>query len=89
MNLFEIMLLDCILIIFPVMIYLFYKVYSNTLNFKKNNLMLDCALFSSYYLLIKYGMLEYNNIPLLIFDISLLIASFADSQLAIFPQSIS
>ena len=87
MNLFEIMLLDCILIIFPVMIYLFYKVYSNTLNFKKNNLMLDCALFSSYYLLIKYGMVEYNNIPLLIFDISLLIAYYKNKRISMLMLS--
>lgn len=87
MNLFEIMLLDCILIIFPVMLYLFYKVYSNTLNFKKNNLMLDCALFSSYYLLIKYGMLEYNNIPLLIFDISLLIAYYKNKRISMLMLS--
>lgn len=83
MNLFEIMLLNGILIIFPLMLYFFYTIYANTLNFKKNNLFLDCVLFSSYYLLIKYGVLEYNHIPLLIFDIPLLIAYFKSKGISI------
>lgn len=87
MNLFEMILLNCILIVFPVMLYLFYNVYANTLNFEKNNLFLDCALFSSCYLLIKYGILEYNNIPILIFDIPLIIAYFKNKKISIFLLS--
>ena len=87
MNLFETILLNCILMIFPVLIYLFYNVYASTLNFKKNNLFLDCALFSSCYLLIKYGVLEYNNMPILIFDIPLIIAYLKNKKISIFLLS--
>ncbi len=89
MNLFEVMLFNCILIVFPLMLYIFYTIYATTLNFKKNNLFLDCALFSSCYLLIKYGILEFNEIPLLIFDIPLLMAYFKQKKISIAILSVA
>lgn len=89
MNLFEVMLFNCILIVFPLMLYIFYTIYATTLNFKKNNLFLDCALFSSCYLLIKYGILEFNEIPLLIFDIPLLMAYFKQKKISMAILSVA
>ena len=49
---------NLVLVIFPIMFYFIYVVYSKTLDFKKNNLYLDCALISSYYLFTRFGHLE-------------------------------
>ena len=65
MNFFEILLLDVILLLFPLMLYFIYGAYSKTLDFSKNNLCLDLSLFSSYYLLVRIGNLEINSIPIL------------------------
>ena len=88
MNLFKIMLLDLILLVFPLLIYLIYNAYSKTLDLKKNNLFLDCALFSSYYLLLRLGYLNINDIPLLFLDILLVIAYNKKKSISIFILSI-
>ena len=62
MNLFEIILLNFILLIFPVIVYLLYQTYSKTLNKEKNELYLDVALISSFYLIVRYGTTKFNII---------------------------
>ena len=74
MNLFEVILNNVILMVFPLLCYLLYLFFQKTLNKEKNNLFLDCALFASFYLLVKYGITEYHGVPLIFFDIILLIA---------------
>ena len=74
MNLFEIIILDIIFIVFPILCYVIYMFFAKTLQKEKNKLILDCALFTSIYLLFKYGINEYNSIPLILFDIPLIIA---------------
>ena len=74
MNLFEIILLDISLIVFPIVCYIVYMFFVKTLDQEKNNLVLDIALISSVYLSIKYGISSYNEIPLILFDIPFIIA---------------
>lgn len=83
MNFFEILLLDVILLLFPLMLYFIYGAYSKTLDFSKNNLCLDLSLFSSYYLLVRIGNLEINSIPILILDIVLLISFLKRKKVSI------
>lgn len=71
MNFIQNIILNSILLIFPLLIYLLYQVYSKTLNKEKNELYLDVALVSSFYLTIKYGSNDYMmllliNIPLIL-----------------------
>lgn len=73
MNVFEIEFINIILIISPFLIYLFYTAYNENISKKTSELFLELAIFSSFYLLLKYGikingvMLFLNiNIPLLI-----------------------
>ncbi len=73
MNVFEIEFINIILIISPFLIYLFYIAYNENISKKTSELFLELAIFSSFYLLLKYGikingvMLFLNiNIPLLI-----------------------
>ena len=74
MNLFQIVLLNSIYLIFPLILYLLYQVYSKTLVKEKNELFLDIAIISSFYLIIQYGVYEYNCISLLLLNIPLVIA---------------
>lgn len=71
MNFIQSIILNSILLIFPLLIYLLYQVYSKTLNKEKNELYLDVALVSSFYLIIEYGSNDYMmllliNIPLIL-----------------------
>jgi len=74
MNLFEIIVLDISLIVFPIICYITYMFFIKTFNQKKDELILDIALITSVYLSLKYGFIVYNGIPLIIFDIPFIIA---------------
>ena len=74
MDLFEGTLLNLICISFPLLIYIICTIYIKNLDRKMNYIILDIALYSSVYLLIKFG----TNVfiyPLLLLNIPLLIAA--------------
>lgn len=70
MNFFETIIINIILLLFPLMVYLFYAMYSQNISTKKKKIFLDFAFFSSLYLLVSFN--KHNefiillNIPLLI-----------------------
>ena len=73
MNTFSILLIDVIVLLFPLIIHLFYMTYISNLNQEQNKTFLDFALISSLYLAISYNefvnLNDFNillNIPLLI-----------------------
>ncbi|MBP3766133.1 MAG: HAMP domain-containing histidine kinase [Bacilli bacterium] len=68
------LIINLVLVTFPIMLYFIYVTYSKTLDFKKNNLFLDCALISSYYLIYKLGYFEVNGIYFILIDILLVIS---------------
>lgn len=74
MNLFEVIILNVLLIVFPILCYIVYLFFSKTFNQKRNELVLDVALISSVYLSLKYGYMFYKSIPLILFDIPFIIA---------------
>lgn len=74
MNLFEVIILDILLIVFPILCYIVYMFFSKTFNQKRNELVLDVALISSVYLSLRYGYMIYEDIPLVLFDIPFIIA---------------
>lgn len=74
MDLFETIMLDVIFIIFPLIFCLLYQSYNQTLNKEKNDLFFDLALFSSFYLLLRFGLKIYTQDPILLFNIPLIIA---------------
>ena len=69
MNIFENILINLIFIIFPLILWLLYQTYSKTLNIEKSKIFLDCALFSSIYLIIKFGIYPIKTMPILLFNI--------------------
>lgn len=74
MNLFDISILNFILLMFPMLIYFVYQAYSKALNKEKNELYLDLALISSFYLVIKYGMNTKSLLPFLLMNIPLIVS---------------
>lgn len=74
MDLFETILMNIIFISFPLVFCLLYQSYNETLNKEKNDLFLDIALFSSFYLILRFGIKISIEIPQLLFNIPLIIA---------------
>ena len=74
MVLFEEVLLNIMLVSFPVLIYFVYGCYTEIFNKKYNIFVLGFALFSSLYLCLKYGTVSSNNIMLLFCNVPIVIA---------------
>lgn len=55
MEIFNLVLLNSILLLFPLIMYLFYVAHNRNIKKRENDLILGLALFSSMYLLIKFG----------------------------------
>ena len=87
MHLIDSLLLNVILIIFPLLLYLFYDIYNTNIQSKKNEYLLDIALFTSLYLILKLGGMN-NQHPLIIFNAPLIIAYANKRNLSIFSLSI-
>lgn len=88
MNVFEILILNSICLIFPLGIYLLYQIYGKTLSKEKNELYLDIALISSFYLITQYGISHENCISLLLLNVPLVIAYVKNRKLSIVFLSI-
>lgn len=83
MNFFEIFILNSIYALFPIMIYLICFLRYTILNHKVNDLILDFCLISSFYLLVRFGVLETGIISILIFNVPLLVAYLNKRDLSI------
>ena len=79
MNICDSIILNLILILFPILLYLIWMAYDYNISKKNNVLLLDMALISSLYLT-----LHYSNNLLLMFNIPLIIAYVKNRNLAIF-----
>ena len=73
-NVFQQILLNIILLVFPLIFNLFYCTYSNNINKEQSKTFLDFALLSSLYLLITFNTLENNLTIVLLFNIPLIFA---------------
>ena len=74
-SIIEDIILNLILILFPILIYLVLVCYSNSESNKKTkNILLNIALFTSLYLCLKYGITNDNNKIMLFCNIPIVIA---------------
>lgn len=73
-NVFQQILLNVILLLFPLIFNLFYWTYSNNVNKEQSKTFLDFALLSSLYLLITFNTIEYDLSIMLLFNIPLIFA---------------
>lgn len=82
MNLFDNILLDTILIVFPLLICTIYDAYNKVYNLKKIDLYLDFALITAVYLVINFKRGNYM-FPFLTINIPLMIAYIKNQKLSI------
>lgn len=73
MQIIDSLLLNVILIIFPLLLYLFYMIYNIYVDDNNYECLLDIALFTSLYLILKLGGFG-NDMPKILFNAPLIIA---------------
>lgn len=88
MNVFETIIFYLVFIVFPLTLWLLYQAYSKTMNKEKSNIFLDFALFSSMYLIVKFGIDQTTKLPILLFNVPLLIAYYKERHFSIIVLSI-
>ena len=74
MNIIENVIINLILVIFPILLYFIYNCYRELKCEKYNNLMLDVSLVSSLYLVYRFGHLEDNALALLFCNLPIIVA---------------
>lgn len=74
MDLINIIIVNVVLITFPILLYFFYTVYTNVKGINNNDLYLSFTLIISLYLCFKFGDVVSNNIVLLFCNIPIVIA---------------
>lgn len=89
MDLFETIMINVIFITFPLVFCLLYQSYNQTLNKEKNDLFLDFALISSFYLILRFGLKMSSQAPILLFHIPLVLAYLKNREADITLLSIS
>lgn len=88
MNIFEVTILNVLFISFPVLIYLVYVAYNQSFDRKENNLFLDVALFTSFYMCVRYSYFPILKLPVLIIHVPLIIAYVKDRNITAFFLSL-
>lgn len=88
MGFFETTIINCILVLFPILIYFIYLIYNYDFNKKANELILDLCLITSYYLVYKFLNNDIANFSNFLMGIPLLIAYLKDRRLSILILSI-
>ena len=83
MDIFDIVILNIIYIMFPIMIYLIYVAYIHNLNKKRKEVLFQVVIFSMLYFTMKFGFPLLKNTPLLVINIPLLIAFIYNSVFSI------
>lgn len=73
-EIFEDIILNTVLIVFPILVYLVSVCYKNDINKNYNNLLLSIALISSLYLCLRFGIIDGNSKVLLFCNIPIVIA---------------
>lgn len=77
MNIFETFLINSLFILFPLLLYLIYNAYSSS-NKDKKEIMLELSLFSSIYMLIRFGIVFRRTYQSLLISVPLLIGFLND-----------
>lgn len=87
MNIFEYLFINIVLILFPLLCYLLFASYQKTYGKETNKIIFDLSIFTSLYLILKYGS-NYMNINAVLVVIPLLIAYLKRKSITAFGMSI-
>lgn len=88
MNLFEVVILNVIYIVFPLTMYLFYLAYKKNTYTEENSLFLSLSLISSMYLCLKYTDNNYFRTSILIMNIPIILSYMKKRSLVAIIMSI-
>ncbi len=81
MTIFGGIIINTTYILFPLTIYLIYSAYTKNLDIKEKIIVLELALYSSLYMLIRYGVMFKTIYPALLFNIPLLISFIKNKKI--------
>lgn len=84
----ENVILNIVYLMFPLILYIIYLVYSNSMDKKANNLFLSFLLFTSFYFLIRFGSEEFNCFPFLFIHVPLFISYLEKNKLSVLLLSV-
>lgn len=87
MSILEVILLDTMLITFPLIFYLFYMAYSKSLNRAEHDLFLDVALITSLYFSLRFPLQDETHIGYLLLNVPLLMAYLGNRKISIVALS--
>lgn len=79
MNLFQIVFLDVVLLIFPILVFLIYLSTNKNINQKSKNMYLKLTLITSFFMTYNYGIDDPKIIPILVLN-SIVIFSYLEDQ---------
>ena len=79
MNLFQIIFLDVILLVFPILVYLIYLSTSKNITKESKKMYLSLVIISSFFLVYNYGIGTSKLIPLLVLN-SIVIFSYLEDK---------
>ena len=72
MSYIEVIIESIILLLCPLGLYLLYTIYKKNLSIEEKDLGFEIAIISSLYFVLTYGTCSYNDYPIILFDIPLL-----------------
>ena len=76
MSYIEVIIESIILLLCPLALYLLYTIYKKNLSIEEKDLGFEVAIISSLYFVLRYGTCCYNDYPIILFDIPLLICYY-------------
>ena len=76
MSYIEVIIESIILLLCPLALYLLYTIYKKNLSYDEKDLGFEIAIISSLYFVLRYGTCCYNDYPIILFDIPLLICYY-------------
>ncbi|MBR6690452.1 MAG: HAMP domain-containing histidine kinase [Bacilli bacterium] len=79
MNLFQIVFLDVVLLIFPILVYLIYLSTNKSITKKSKKMYLSLALITSFFMLYNYGVDDPKLVPVLVLN-SIVILSYLEDR---------
>lgn len=81
MSIFGGVIVNTIYILFPLTIYLIYSAYTKNLDKQEKTIVLELALYSSIYMLIRYGVMFKTIYPALLFEIPLVVSFIKNKKI--------
>lgn len=88
MDILNVLLLNLMHIAFPIFVYLVYICYKKTYNQRENNLAIILTIFSVLYIMFKFNVLIFDNIPLMLVNLALIMGFYKKSTLGIIISSV-